>query len=140
MSLRYVLLSLALLAPAPALAAAGDTAVGTWTNPKHSIEVRTRRCGSELCGTVTAASAKAKAKAQRAGVTSLVGTELFRDYQRNGNGWSGTLYVPDKGRTVSSRIQPNGPDQLSISGCLIGRILCKTQVWTRVGARSMAAR
>ncbi|MES2753099.1 MAG: DUF2147 domain-containing protein [Pseudomonadota bacterium] len=125
------------------LAAAGgaptDPAVGTWTNPKGSLQVRTRRCGEQLCGAVVAASPKAIAKAQKAGVPALIGTEVFREYRRDGaTAWAGTLYIPDKHRTVSSTLQTSRGDTLKVSGCLIGRILCKTQVWTRADARVAA--
>ena len=135
---RFALVPLLLLA-APA-SAQGEPAVGTWTNPKHSIEVRTRKCGDQLCGTVVSANPKARAKAARGGTTALVGTELFSNFRRTGAGWSGTLFVPDRNARVSSQIVQQGPDRLSISGCLIGRILCKTQVWTRTDGQAVAAR
>ena len=139
MSLRFALFPLALLLAPPALAQA-ESAVGTWTNPKGSIEVRTRRCGDQLCGTIVSANAKARAKAAKAGVTQLVGTEILSNYRRDGAGWTGTLFVPDKGRRVSSHMALQGPDKVTISGCLIGLVLCKTQVWTRTDGQSVAAR
>lgn len=138
MRFRFVLLPLLLLG-APAMAQS-EPAIGTWTNPKHSIEVRTRKCGEQLCGTIVSASPKARAKAARGGTTALVGTELFSNFRRAGNTWSGTLFVPDRNARVSSQIVQQGPDRLSISGCLIGRILCKTQVWTRTDGQAVAAR
>jgi uncharacterized protein (DUF2147 family) len=109
-----------------------DPAVGLWSNPKGTLQVRTRRCGEGLCATVVGASAKAQAKAAAAGVPSLVGTELFSNFRPAGAGdWVGTLYVPDKGKRVSSKLETNAGRNVKVSGCLIGRILCKTQTWTR---------
>ena len=119
-------------------AAAGGTvepAVGLWTNPKGSLTVRTRRCGAQLCATVVSASERAKLKAANAGIDQLIGTEIFSDYRRDGDGWAGTLFVADRGKRVSSTLQVAGGDRLKISGCLIGRMLCKSQVWTRADAR-----
>lgn len=123
------------LALAAAQGGVADPAVGLWTNPKGSLTVRTRRCGAELCATVVSASEKAKLKAANAGVDRLIGTEIFSDYRRDGDGWAGTLFVPDKRKRVSSTLEIAGGDQVKISGCLIGRILCKSQVWTRSNAR-----
>lgn len=126
-----LVLGLALVASAGATTV--DPAVGLWSNPKGSLQVRTRRCGDGLCATVVNASAKARAKAAAAGVPSLIGTELFSNYRPTGDGdWVGTLYVPDKGKRVSSKLETNAGRSVKVSGCLIGRILCKTQTWTRI--------
>lgn len=107
--------------------------VGVWANRKGTLAVRTELCGAKLCGTVVHAGAKPIADARRAGVTQLVGTTLFRDYRATASGWAGKLYVPDMGRTVSSRLKQSAPDRLTISGCLVGGLLCKSQEWRRIG-------
>lgn len=125
----------ALTLAAAATGAPADPAVGLWTNPKGSLTVRTRRCGAQLCATVVSASERAKVKAANAGIDRLVGTEIFSNYRPDGDGWAGTLFVPDKGKRVSSTLELAGRNQVTISGCLIGRLLCKSQVWTRADAR-----
>lgn len=125
----------ALTLAAAGAAPASDPVVGLWTNPKGSLTVRTRRCGAQLCATVVSASEKAKLKAARGGVTQLIGTEIFSNYRREGNDWAGTLFVPDRGKKVSSTLAVAGGQSVTISGCLIGRMLCKSQVWTRADGR-----
>ena len=110
-----------------------DPAVGLWSNPKGSLQVRTRKCGEQLCATIVGASPKTMAKAQKAGVTGLIGTELFSNFRPDGDGdWAGTLFVPDKGKRVSSTLETNQGRSVKVSGCLIGRFLCKTQTWNRI--------
>lgn len=111
-----------------------DPVFGLWHNPKNSVQVRTEPCAAGLCGRIVHATEKAQADARNKGVNTLVGTQLFRDYTRDddGRGWSGRLFVPDRGRTVSSRIVLVGRDQLRISGCIVAGLLCKSQVWSRV--------
>lgn len=110
-----------------------DPAVGVWSNPKGTLQVRTRKCGAQLCATVIGASPKAQAKAAAAGVPALIGTEIFSNYRPSGDGdWTGTLYVPDRGKRVSSKLETNLGRSVKVSGCLIGRILCKSQTWTRI--------
>lgn len=112
---------------------APDAIIGQWSNAKGTIEVRTRRCGAELCGRVVRASAKAEASARKGGTASLVGTELLRGYRQDRNGvWNGRVFIPKIGRDVSSQIKQTSNDTLTISGCMVGGMLCRTQVWHRV--------
>jgi len=113
----------------------GDPVFGKWRNPKGTLAVETTPCrdGGTLCGAIVWASEEAKADAREAGVTSLIGTQLLSGYRRTGTGnWSGTVYIPDMGRSFSSRIKQSSPATLTISGCLIGGFLCKSQVWHRL--------
>jgi uncharacterized protein (DUF2147 family) len=106
--------------------------IGIWQNPKGTIRVRTRPCGEMLCGNIVWASAKAMADARDAGVTSLIGTELLSDYRHTGGArWTGQVYVPDQGRRFYSTIEQKGPNDLRISGCILGGLLCKRQDWIR---------
>lgn len=129
-------LSLALIGAATAAWAAPpevSTPIGTWQNPKRTIAVRVEMCGEQLCGKIVAASPEAMSDAREAGVNNLIGTQLLRDYRPSGKlRWSGTVYVPDMGRSFSSHIVQPAPNTLRISGCLIAGFLCKSQDWTRV--------
>lgn len=126
-----LLLGLALIGAAGGTVA--DPAVGLWSNPKGTLSVRTRRCGAQLCATVVHASAKAQAKAAAAGVPDLIGTELFSNYRPAGErDWSGTLYVPDRGKRVASKLQAADGRTMKVSGCLVGGLVCKSQIWVRM--------
>ncbi|UKK82879.1 DUF2147 domain-containing protein [Sphingopyxis sp. BSN-002] len=106
--------------------------IGLWQNPKGTIRVRTHLCGQLLCGNIVWASPKAMADARDAGVNSLIGTELLSDYRHSGAGrWTGQVYVPDQGRRFYSTIEQKGPNDIRISGCILGGLLCKRQDWTR---------
>jgi len=121
-------------APAGAVTLASPPPViGTWINPHHSVAVQTRMCGTALCGRVVWASAKALQDAAEAGVGTLIGTELLRDYAPSVSGrWQGHVYVPDMGRIFQSTLVPQDRTALRISGCILGGLICKTQVWHRV--------
>jgi uncharacterized protein (DUF2147 family) len=112
-----------------AIAAAGSPAVeGRWINPDHSVIIDIAPCAEALCGTVLWASAKAQEDAIR-GTPRLVGTQLLTDLELKGDIWEGRLFVPDQKLHVEGRLQPEGADQLKVSGCEIG--ICKSQVWSR---------
>jgi uncharacterized protein (DUF2147 family) len=113
-------------------ATAPDPIYGEWVNPKHTLAVRTAPCGDEVCGTIVAATREALQDAKDAGVNQLIGTQLLRGYRKTGEGrWSGTVFVPDMGRSFSSHIVALSPNTLRISGCILGGLICKSQDWTR---------
>ena len=57
---------------------------------------------------------------------------LFRDMRQDDKGvWRGKVYVPDIDKTFGGAAQPEGATLLA-KGCLVGGLLCKTQVWTRL--------
>jgi uncharacterized protein (DUF2147 family) len=106
---------------------------GLWRNPRRSVVVRTGECGANLCGWVVWANAEARSDASEKSTRALVGTELLHDYRRDGAGrWSGTVYVPDLGRSFASEIIQLSSTQLKIRGCVLHGVLCKSQVWDRV--------
>lgn len=124
---------LMLLLSAPAIAHDPAPSYGIWTNPQRSVQVRAHPCGGNMCGTVVWANAKAQADARKGGMDQLVGTMLFRNFVPKGeNVWRGKVFVPDIGRTFSGTVTRTDSQTLKASGCLLGRIGCKSQVWIRV--------
>lgn len=107
---------------------------GDWQNPKRSVIVRATQCGeNRLCGTVVWASDSAKEDARQNGTPNLIGTALLRDYRRSGsNRWSGRVFVPDNGNTYGSHIRQRSTDRITISGCVLGGLICQSQDWVRV--------
>jgi uncharacterized protein (DUF2147 family) len=105
---------------------------GTWINPRGTVAVKAGDCGGKLCGWVSWANATALADAADAGVRRLVGTELLQDYKPGGHRrWIGRVYVPDMGRSFQSTIEEVDASHLKISGCILGGLLCKSQIWRR---------
>ena len=111
-----------------------DAVIGRWANPRGTLAVETAPCADgALCGRIVWASPQARAEARGAGLPDLIGTQLLRGYRRNASGnWEGTVFVPDMGRTFSSHIRQTSPATLTITGCVVGSFLCKSQVWHRV--------
>ena len=130
-------LALAMTAPPTAIAqpstpAQQSLAHGIWVNPHDNVKVETGDCGGKLCGWVVWATPEAEQDARDGGVQKLVGTELLRDYrQTGGNRWQGHVFVPDMGRTFYSTITREDPGVLRISGCILGGLICKSQLWHR---------
>jgi uncharacterized protein (DUF2147 family) len=124
-----------MIAPIALAAVLSGTAapVGVWQNPRHTIAVKTVACGSMICGTIVAAAPAAVAVAREAGIAQLIGLPLLRNYRRSGErSWHGLVFVPDLDRTFDSRLTILDPAKVRISGCVLGGLLCKSQIWTRL--------
>lgn len=134
MSVKRLSLAAALLLTAmPAAAQRAGGWEGTWRNAADSVRIKVARCGRGLCGTVTQASAKARADAAAGGTDRLVGTQLFRDFRMGDDGlWYGQVYVPDIGQTFDGTIDQVNRDTIVGTGCLFANFGCKSQTWRRV--------
>lgn len=105
---------------------------GVWRNPRNSVHVRIQPCGRDMCGIVVWANERARQKAREAGTANLIGAQLFRRFRQQGGGlWGGQVFVPDRARTVSGTLRVAGRSAV-VSGCLLGRLVCRSQTWTRV--------
>ena len=103
---------------------------GNWRNPSGSAIIAIAPCGKTLCGKVVWASPRARREASKS-TPNVVGTTVLTGLRRSGNRWTGTLFIPDDNVHVSARLQPIGPSQLKLSGCVLAGLFCRTQVWTR---------
>lgn len=116
-----------------AQAAGSETIHGTWENPTGDVRVITQPCGDNLCGKVSWASDLAKRDAAAGGTPNLIGTSLLRDYRQTKPGhWKGRVFVPDLGDTYYSKIVQLDNRRIKISGCILGGLLCKSQVWKKI--------
>lgn len=124
----------AALAASPVAAAPpASSPQGLWLNPHGSVAVRTGTCGDKICGWIVWASDAAQKDARESGVGHLVGTELLEDYRPRGpDSWAGTVFVPDMGRHFSSEIDTLSAGRLKIKGCILGGLICKSQIWSRI--------
>jgi uncharacterized protein (DUF2147 family) len=121
------------LAGSPAGAASDGSVFGVWRNAKGSVEVEVRPCGERICGYVVWANAKARRDAREGGGKPLISQQILRDMRRRGPGvWEGEVYAPDLDRTFRGQARLTGPDALRIRGCVVARLFCRSQTWTRL--------
>ena len=106
---------------------------GQWRNVQGSVIVSLAPCGQALCGVVEWASDAAKADARRGGTDPLVGTEVLSQFTAKAPGrWRGRLFVPDLNKRPKAEMRLLRPDQLKVTVCGAGGLICKSQLWTRV--------
>lgn len=107
---------------------------GTWLSQNGEIRVRFADCGSQLCGTITwmrnpgpdRNNADESLRSRQ-----LVGVRMVTMRQQ-GENWSGSLYNPQDGRTYNGRMSMTSSSAMSLSGCVLGGMICRSQTWSRV--------
>jgi uncharacterized protein (DUF2147 family) len=130
---KRLMLSLVVFASlAFAADASASDLLGVWRNPKNSVHVDIRPCGPSACGYVVWASPRAQADAKKGSGRDLIGLQLLQDFAPAGQGWRGKVFVPDLNRTLTGSARTIDVNHIEAKGCLIGSILCKAQVWTRL--------
>ena len=122
-----------LLLLAGAAGAAPQGLYHSYHNPSNSVHIRPEPCGPNICGVVVWANDKAKADAAKGGTSHLIGLQLFRNFRPDGpDRWKGSVFVPDINKTFSGRVVRTGDKTLKGTGCLVGKLGCKSQEWTLV--------
>jgi uncharacterized protein (DUF2147 family) len=130
--LGAALMATAALASASQVSAAEPDVFGVWRNPKNTVHLEIKPCGASACGYVIWASAKAQADARHGSGKELIGMQLLRDFAPAGHSWRGKVFVPDLNMTLGGAARPIDAGHLEAKGCLVGGLLCKSQVWSRL--------
>ncbi len=126
-----VLIGMALLGLTAAQQPPQPSIEGQWKSPGGNSIIGIASCGSTLCGTVLWASDKAKQDAKK-GTSQLVGSQLLTNLKPKGNAWQGRLFIPDQNMRVTAKIELVSAQQLKVSGCALGKALCKSSLWSRL--------
>lgn len=103
---------------------------GLWKNPAGTAIIAIEPCARTLCGKVVWASERGQREAAK-GASNVVGTNVLSGLTRSGNRWSGNLFIPDDNMHVSARLQPVGARRMTLTGCVLAGLFCRSQTWTR---------
>lgn len=127
------------LASAAAAATAPD---GIYATPGGKAQVKISPCGAAVCATLVGLR-KPNDKQGRPKVDKhnpdpdkrsrpVIGLSLLSGMAPDGAGWSGRFYNPDDGETYAGALSSGPNGTLRLKGCVLGGLICKTQVLTRV--------
>lgn len=129
---------IAALAAGLAIAAAGAATAagpfGVWATEKKEdgryLHVRIHPCKDapgEVCGTIEKALAGAN--------TANEGKPIVWGMKPAGeNYWKqGSIWKVDEDKVYRSKMELLDESHLKVSGCILGGLICKSQVWERVG-------
>lgn len=114
---------------------------GIWKNPKDSVHIKIVSCSEARCGVVVWANEKAKADSVKGGTNELVGTMILKDFREQPNGeWKGKAFVPDIGKEFSGVATVVDANIMTVKGCIVWKVGCKSQTWTRVSSDVTSSR
>ncbi len=127
--MKKLILALVMMA-GPALA---DPVEGLWkTKPDDNGNfghVKIAACGAAMCGTLVQAFDSTGAKRE----SENIGRQIVWDMMPQGDGSyaDGQIWAPDRDKTYAAKMSLAG-DALSVSGCVMGGMICRDQDWSRV--------
>ena len=117
------------------LPAFAQSPIGTFASQSGDTRVRFADCGGQICGTIVSArGATRDEKNENATLRSrnLVGVRMITMRPNGANAWQGTLYNYQDGKTYNGRMTMPAANSMSLSGCVLGGLICRSQTWTRV--------
>jgi uncharacterized protein (DUF2147 family) len=132
-AVAFVLLGLAIARPAHA----ADIS-GVWLTNTADAQIRMAKCGAGMCGTIvwmkdqsttTDVHNPDPGKRSRPLLGLMIALD-FRPSARDPDKLVGRFYNAEDGNTYTGSINPGGPNELRVEGCLA--IFCQSQTWTRV--------
>ncbi|MFY0681158.1 MAG: DUF2147 domain-containing protein [Thalassovita sp.] len=124
--MKTVLKGVAIAATALTAGLAQADIKGTWqTEPSDgvSLDVQIESCGKALCGHVVGVNG--------GGDAALIGTQIIKEMTGSAaDGYAGgKIFAPDTGKWYRSKISHSGRN-ISVSGCVAGGLICRSQIWT----------
>lgn len=131
-SRRLVALALACVTgigvPSSAFASGSDI-FGTWLRDDGNAHVRVAACGNIICATNLWIRDPAKQGEK-------VGDRLEFSIKRDGAGWRGEAYDPQRKLSFSASLSAEG-DSMTTKGCMLA-VVCRTTNWQRLPGANAA--
>jgi uncharacterized protein (DUF2147 family) len=128
--MKRLILAAALSVMAAGAAMAADPAVGVWkTQPDDGAyaHVKMTPCGAEICGTMMRTfNDDGEYKSPNLGKQLVIG--MVPDGKGN---YAGKVWRPSNDKIYIGKMTVAG-DNLKLSGCIAGGLLCSKQSWSRL--------
>ncbi len=115
---------------------------GLWLTGSGESRVQIQNCGAQLCGVITwlredAAKGKVtkdkKNKDRSLRKRPMVGVKALTSLTpKEASVWKGRAYNPGDGNTYSAKLKFINSNALEVSGCILGGLVCKKQIWYRL--------
>lgn len=132
-----------LAAASPVTGASALDPAGTWHTQGRLAQVRIAKCAEDLCGTIVAlkdpidpATGKPQTDTENEDATKrtrpVMGLQVVTGMKPAGaNTWSAQFYSPEEGKAVSGNLVLKDANTLTVQGCVLGGLLCRSETWTR---------
>ncbi|KQZ02161.1 hypothetical protein ASD45_15830 [Pseudolabrys sp. Root1462] len=107
-----------------AATAAGSEIFGTWLRDDGNARVRVAPCGESICAT-NLWIRDPKRQGEK------IGDRLEFNIKRDGSGWRGKAYDPQRKLNFSATLSAAG-DAMTTEGCIAVGLICRTTRWQRL--------
>jgi uncharacterized protein (DUF2147 family) len=108
--------------------------LGTWLTANKQAKIKIVPCGEAYCGTVVWVAGNDK-DVHNPDPTkrshSVLGQQIIFGMTRSGSSYRGRLYNVEDGKTYRGRLDVLDERRIKLSGCVLGGLVCRSQVWTR---------
>ncbi|MBX2885936.1 MAG: DUF2147 domain-containing protein [Granulosicoccus sp.] len=115
--------------------------LGVWRTPPAKtgeyaggyVYVKIQACAdsqNSICGVIV----KAFDEQDREGNPPFIGKTMLMNLTKQGNNtWTkGKIWAPDVDKTYHSKLRLLDKNTLKVSGCILGGLFCRSQVWNRI--------
>lgn len=103
--------------------------IGVWITEKSdkgsSMAVEIFDCDGMLCG--KAIDVFDTPNRDSVGIEIIKNMRIKSDTSFN----KGKIYAPDTKKWYKSKMKLQGEDKLKVSGCVLGGVICRSQIWSR---------
>lgn len=116
---------------------------GIWQSQDKTTNIKIEKCSNFSCGKIHSFTAPIDPKTGVAWKDvknpdkslrnrSLVGIVMISEIKPFKNGWKGVLYNPLDGHNYNGYLRIESNNQLILSGCILGGMLCKSEIWHKI--------
>ncbi len=107
-----------------------DQAIGVWLRESKGWHVEFALCGDKLCGEVISGDGVDKGTGQ-----SVIGVKMLYDLVKSdATTWVGRMYNPGDGNEYKGKVEVLSENEIKMSGCLLGGLICRSEKWPRIDA------
>ncbi len=105
---------------------------GVWRTPA-GWKVKMYKCGGSYCGKVIGGTKARDTHNPNKALRSrkMVGVRMIWGMKGSNGKYTGKLYNPNDGKVYTGKIKVNSARNMSLSGCALAGLICKSQTWTK---------
>ncbi len=105
-----------------------DQALGSWNRTNQGWVVEFAMCGDYLCGEIISGEGVDDNTGE-----SVVGIQMLFDLEKHSDDqWRGRMYNPEDGNEYAGRVTILSENEIRMSGCVVGGLICRSEEWPRV--------
>jgi uncharacterized protein (DUF2147 family) len=143
MSRNFTIAASTILCLAAATPAWAGDPRGNWMTDDGKAKIAIVTCGGNLCGNIVAltepndpATGKPKTDHNNADAAKrsrpMLGVQIVIDMKPDtADKWKGEVYNAEDGKTYTGSITLVDAKTLTLQGCALGGLICKSKTWTR---------